>query len=124
MRNAIILAALVWVLTPQAVANKCAAEASFAVHECACTVVNRITEGWNPARVLSAYYAPSITATEAQVATVAAVLDGRTMCGAEYFIYSLEDVADLGYGHYTPVAVVQDGDKAVVLFSRWFRREQ
>ena len=121
-RSAIILAALLWTLTPQAVANKCAAEASFAVRECACTVVNRIAAGWNPARVLEAYYAPSITATEAQVQAVADVMEGAAVCGPEYFIYSKEDVAYLGYGHYTPVAVVQDGDKEIWLFSRWFRR--
>ena len=122
MKQAIILAALLWTLTPQAVANKCAAEASFAVRECACTVVNRIAEGWSPARVLDAYYAPSITATAEQVQAVADVLDGRAACGDEYFIYSWQDVQYLGYEDYMPVAVIQDGDKEVWLFSRWFRR--
>lgn len=41
-----------------AVANRCKGEFSAAIPECACTVRNRIEAGWNPARVLSAYYAP------------------------------------------------------------------
>ena len=124
-RSAIILAA--WLaLSPVAVANRCAAEASFAVRECACTVVNRIAEGWNPLRVLSAYYAPSITASEAQVQAVADVLDGSAVCDKRlYFMWSDADIAYLGLEAYTPALVVTGDDgRKVSFYSRWFRREQ
>ena len=126
MKPAIILAALLW-LTPQMVADKCVSEASFAVRECACTVYNRLhakPRPWSEYKVLDAYYAVSGHASAEQVQAVADVLSGAAACGPEYFIYSKEDVAYLGYGHYEPVAVVTDGDRAVMLFSRWFRREQ
>lgn len=126
-RSAIILAALVFVLTPQAVANRCVNEASFAIEQCACTVYNRLHAeplGWNPAKVLEAYHASDGHADAAQVATVAAVLAGETACGAEYFLYSREDVRWLGYERYTPVAVVRSGGKEVRIYSRWFQKEQ
>lgn len=126
MRNALLLIALLWTLTPQAVANKCNGEASFAVRECACTVVNRIAAGWSPGRVLEAYYAPAITATAEQVQAVADVMAGRGTCGPGlYFMYSRADVRWLGYEGYTPALVVQDGSgREVRFYERWFRREQ
>lgn len=124
-RYAIILAALLW-LTPQVVADKCVSEASFAVRECACTVYNRLhasPRGWNPAKVLDAYYAKSGHADAPQVATVAAVLSGETACDpALYFMYSTADVAYLHLESYTPALVVTDGDREVRFYERWFRQ--
>jgi hypothetical protein len=109
-------------LSPVSVANRCAGEAEFAVEACACTVRNRLAEGWAESKVLSAYFARDSHATPAQIAQVASVLDGSTACGAEYFMYSKFDVIALGLEHYTPVRVVRDGEKAVLFFERWFRR--
>ena len=124
MRNAIILAA--WLaLSPVAVANRCAAEASFAVRECACTVVNRLAAGWNPAKVLSAYYAPDGHASEAQVQAVADVLDGSAACDPDlYFMYGSGDEHAANLTGYTPALVVRRGDGEVWFYSRWFRSEQ
>ena len=126
MKNAIILAALLWTLTPQAVARRCVGEfsAPAALAPCACSVKNRIIAGWSPSRVLSAYYAPDQHATAAQVATVAAVLSGEVACNPRlYFMWSAADVRYLHLEAYTPALVVQDGDRAVMFFERWFRRD-
>jgi hypothetical protein len=124
MKQAIILAALLW-LTPQMVADKCVSEAAFALPQCACTVVNRLRVGWSEYRVLDHYYAKSGRATPVQVATVAAVMDGRAACSPDlYFLYSASDVAYLGIGNYEPALVVRRGDQEVWLFERWFRRKQ
>lgn len=125
MKQAIILAALLW-LTPGMVAAKCAGEASFALRECSCTVVNRLHAGWSEYRVLDAYYAPSVAATPEQVAAVAEVMEGRAACDPGlYFMWSREDVRWLGYEVYTPALVVTDGvGREVRFYGRWFRRSQ
>lgn len=80
---------VVALLLPGVVASRCKGEASFAIAECACTVRNRIEAGWNPARVMSAYYAPDMPATPGEVASVAAILTGNEPCDpALYFMYS------------------------------------
>ena len=123
--SAIILAALVFVLTPQAVARRCNGEfsAPAALVPCACTVRNRLAAGWNPAKVLSAYYAPDSHASEAQVQDVADVLSGEVACDPGlYFMYSRSDTVALGIEAYTPALVVQDGGREVRFYGRWFRR--
>ena len=92
---------------------------------CACTVRNRLDAGWNPAKVLSAYYAPDSHASEAQVAQVADVLSGETACSADlYFMYSRSDTVALGIEAYTPALVVQDGGREVRFYGWWFRRTE
>lgn len=123
----IILAALVWTLSPVTVANRCVGEFSApgALAPCACTVKNRLASGWNPELVLSAYFAPDGHASTAQVATVAAVLSGEVSCDPRlYFMLSRADVAYLGYEQYAPALVVCAGDKCVQFYERWFRRER
>jgi hypothetical protein len=119
------LALLLLALTPTAIAQRCAGEASFAVQECACTVRNRLDAGWSAHRVLEAYYAPDAHATPAQVATVAAVMAGDEACSADlYFMYSWADVAYLGLGDYTPALVVESNGKVIFFFPRWFKRTE
>lgn len=122
------LAALLIVATlpfATAVANRCKGEASFAVGPCACTVRNRIEAGWNPAKVLSHYYAPDVSATSAEVAEVRSILAGKASCEpALYFMYSRADVAYLGIGHHAPALVVQAGGREVRFYGRWFRDQE
>ena len=123
-KRAIILAA--WLaLSPVAVANRCAGEFSAAVVECSCAVRNRIAAGWNPAKVLSAFYAPDAVATPDQVQAVADVLDGAAVCDPDlYFMYGKGDEHAAHLTGYTPALVVRRGDGEVWFYSRWFRREQ
>jgi hypothetical protein len=124
--HALPLALLFATLTPQAVANRCAGEFSepVAIAHCACTVQNRIQAGWSQWRVLSAYYAPDALATPADVATVAAVLDGTTACGDEYFMLSKADTIMLGIDHIEPVLTVRRGGQEVRFFERRFRERK
>ena len=124
-KRAIILAA--WLaLSPVAVANRCTAEASFAVRECSCAVRNRIAAGWNPAKVLSAFYAPDAVATPDQVQAVADMLDGSAVCDKRlYFMWSDADIAYLRLEAYTPALVVTGDDgRKVSFYSRRFQKEQ
>lgn len=125
MKQAIILASLLWTLTPQAVARRCAGEFSAAVPQCACAIRNRLDAGWSPAKVLTAFYAPDAYASEAQVQAVADVLSGAAMCRPDlYFMYGKGDEQAAHLTGYTPALVVRHGDKEVWFYSRNFREEQ
>lgn len=105
--------------TPTAVANRCAGESAGAVPECACSVLNRIRAGWNPARVLDAYFAADKQATPAQVQAVADVLSGAAACPSDYyFMFSRADIRALGIEGYAPAGCVG----GVCFFGRWFRQ--
>jgi len=126
MRQAIILALALFVLTPQAVARRCNGEfsAPAALVPCACTVANRLRVGWNPAKVLSAYHASDAPATPAQVAIVADVLNGETACRDDlYFMYGKGDAAAAHLAGYTPALVVKRGKQEVWFYTRNFRTE-
>lgn len=123
---ALPLILLLATLTPQAVANRCAGEFSepVAIAHCACTVQNRLQAGWSQWRVLDAYLAPDSVATPADVTTVAAVLDGSTACGDEYFMLSKADTIMLGIDHIEPVLTVKRGGQEVRFFERAFRKRK
>lgn len=95
-------------VNPVRVAARCKGEASFAVAGCACTVVERLEAGWNPAKVLNAYYAGDSRPTEEDVAVVQSVLSGRVDCiDGMYYMFS---ASDTNYLHL-------DRDKATVSVS-------
>lgn len=101
-----------------AVAARCKGEASFAVTECACTVRNRLGAGWSVGNVLDAYYAADAQPTQQEVDMVASVLDIGQGCGAEYFMWSLQDCQSLGIDDIAPLerVVLVDGVLEVWLY--------
>ena len=97
MRIALIALIALLQLTPAAVAAKCKGEFSAAIVPCACTVKNRIDAGWSSSKVLSAYYARSVPASDAEVDAVADVMSGAVECDPNlYFMYSRQDTFTLG----------------------------
>lgn len=118
----ILLLSLVLSISPVAVANRCKGEASFAIPECACTVLNRLDAGWAESKVLSAYYAPDAVATSTEVEQVRQILSREATCDPTlYFMYSRSDTIHLGISQ-TPSLIVRDGDREILFFSRRFRR--
>lgn len=117
----LLVAGLVW-LTPafvERVADRCTGEASFAVEACACTVKNRIDVGWNPAKVLNAYYAPDIASSADSQATVAAILAGETDCpDTYYYIWSSSDLRYIGLDERNASDRHCEGDRCVFTFPR------
>ena len=124
MPRSILYISLFFVLSfPALVASRCKGEASFAVGQCACTVKNRLDAGWVKGKVLSAFYAPDVQATNLEIDAVAAVLDGTARCDPRlYFMYSKADTIHLGIDHLTPVLSVKSENKEVRFYERWFRR--
>lgn len=119
---AVLLISVLMALTPDSVANRCRGEFSAGIPECACTVRNRLSAGWNPDLVLSAFYAPDVAATAEEVEMVRQILDKEISCNPDlYFMYSKADTVYLGIEHMTPVLVVTSGKKEVRFFPRWFR---
>lgn len=88
----------------QAVAARCAGEASGAVQLCACTVRNRHIAGWPWGKVLSAYYAPNRTPTAEQLQQAADGLAGVGCAGNEYYLYSTADITHIGLQQSCAVA--------------------
>lgn len=87
---------------PYRVAARCKGEASYAIRDCACTVRNRLDAGWAEHRVLDAYFAMDVEPTRQEVDRVRAVL----ILGCKedyYFMYSREDVYNLGISHVVPL---------------------
>lgn len=80
----------------QAVAARCAGEASGAVQLCACTVRNRHIAGWPWGKVLSAYYAPDVAPTAEQLQQAADGLAGADCTGSIRCLYSASDIASIG----------------------------
>jgi hypothetical protein len=118
----LLLLLLLPTLSPVAVANRCKGEASFAIPECACTVLNRLDVGWAESEVLSAYYAPDAVTTSTEVEQVRQILSREATCDpALYFMYSRADTVNLGISQ-TPALIVRDGDREILFFSRWFKR--
>ena len=101
-------------------AARAAGEAGFSAEAHAavvCTMRNRIIAGWSPARVLSAYYAPDVTPTPAQVAMARAIFEGG--CDPRFY-FALGGI-DTWRPHDRPaVAVIRDpySDKSVWLFDK------
>jgi len=92
---------------PERVAAKCTGEASFAVPECACTVKNRLDVGWSEAKVLDAYYAPSISPTTNAISITTSILNEETECNKDfYFMLSLQDTYYLGLHDIKPAGKV------------------
>lgn len=79
------------------VAARCSGESSSAVYECACTVRNRVNAGWNPNKVLSAYYAPDVRPTEQAVQDAVRGLSGIGCHDDWYFLMSHSDIKHLGW---------------------------
>lgn len=123
MKHFIAASFVLFSLFPAAVAAKCRGEfaAPEALVPCACTVYNRIRAGWASASVLSAYYAPSVTASKEDIARVASVLTGAEPCGELYFMYGSGDVRRLHLEGYAADLVVRQGNKEVRFYRRWFR---
>lgn len=107
---------------PTRVAMKCAGEGRFAMSACSCTVKNRMLRGWSEARVLSQYYAPYLKVSASEVATVTAVLSGKTYCDpAWYFLYSKEDVAALRIKQ-APIYRINNGRESTLVYEYWYSR--
>ena len=122
MNKILLLLILVW-LTPAMIAARCRGEASFAIEPCACSVKNRLENGWSEYRVLSAYYARDILPSAAEVQAVADVMSGVTACDPEiYFMYSRQDTIVLGIQDRQAVLVVTDGEREVRFYGRWYRK--
>jgi hypothetical protein len=100
------------------VAARCKGEAPFAIAECACTVRNRLSAGWSEGKVLEAYYASDALPTQEEIDLVASVLDIGQGCGAEYFMWSLQDCRRLGIDDIAPLrrVVLVDGVLEVWLY--------
>ena len=123
MRIALVILIALLQLTPAAVAAKCKGEFSAAIVPCACSVKNRIDAGWSPGKVLSAYYARPVPASDTEVNVVADVMSGAVECDPNlYFMYSSQDTIVLGIQDRQAVLVVSDGDDEVRFYERWFRR--
>jgi hypothetical protein len=77
----------------QRVADKCKGEAPHALQHCACTVRNRLIAGWSENRVLSAYFAAPVRATQDELRSVDVVLrgDGGACDARWYFMFSDAD---------------------------------
>lgn len=119
----ILLLTALLTLTPDAVASRCKGEASFAIAQCGCSIVNRLSAGWSEETVLSAYYAEDVAATAEEVETVSRILNRELYCSPDlYFMYSKADTVYLGIADVTPALVVTSGGREVRFFSRWFRR--
>lgn len=111
-------------VTAQQIANRCKGEASFAIAECACSVLNREKAGWNKGLVLNAYYAPDVQATPGEVALVENVMNGTEMCNPDlYFMLSPQCTITLGISTLGPVLTVKDpnSNKEIRFFERWYK---
>jgi hypothetical protein len=118
----ILLLFLVLSISPVAVANRCKGEFSAAIRECACSVRNRLDVGWSEAKVLSAYYAPDVTATPSEVEQVRRILSREAPCDPNlYFMYSRSDTIYLKISR-PPALVVRQGDREILFYARWFKK--
>lgn len=132
MKNRLLVLALVAIFLmgngdgfAQRVANRCRGEATFAIQACACTIKNRLAAGWSERRVLEHYYAPDSHATPTEVAQVAAVLDGRTVCPVDfYFMFSETDRRYLGLASNRASGKVTQNDKVIWLYARTALRDR
>lgn len=110
---------------PERVANRCKGESSFAIPECACTVKNRLSDGWNEKTVLRAYYAKDVEATPAEIITVTLVLDGSSFCDDRlYFMFGLGDVYHLGLLRTEPITKIVHGRQEVWFYEKWYRKRK
>ncbi len=100
----------------RAVASRCAGEASFAVHACACTVRNRIEAGWSTRTVLSAYYAADRRPTGQQIQEAQRGLEGDGCDPGWYFLLSPSDSRRLGMRPADRSGSVGQGEQAVYMY--------
>lgn len=132
MKNKLLFLALIAIFLmgngngfSQRVANRCRGEATFAIQACACTIKNRLAAGWSEQRVLEHYYAPDSRATPADIAQVAAVLDGRTICPPDfYFMFSETDRRYLGLASARASGKITQDGKIIWLYARTALQER
>lgn len=108
-----------------AVAARCKGESSFAIRECACTVKNRLLNGWTEQNVLSAYYAPDVTPTPLEEKIAHNALHGFSHCHPDiYFMFAVADCHYLGIENLDPILTVKGATGEVRFFEYWYSKRK
>lgn len=106
-------------VNPVRVAARCKGEASFAIAGCACTVVERLEAGWNPAKVLNAYYASDSKPTEEDISVVQSILSRRVDCiDGMYYMFSESDTNYLRLDRDKATTSVSDKGRSIYFYPR------